>query len=107
MTASEMLAYLSFCPPKFEMDEARLEFNQSIKIYSPKEILIVLNRMIHSEGRNDKDAFSIFLDRIREAWHLKYEDIEKLTTGQQCNDCKVPETFLNKYIKSMYVPSVY
>ena len=100
LTASEMLAYLSFCPPEVEVDAARLEVDKSVKIYSPKEILIILSRFLHAEARNIpyQDAFSKFLNRIREAWHLHYGDIKKLTSGKQCEDCKVSETFLENPI---------
>ena len=51
-TASEMLAYLTFCPPKAEMDAAMEELDRSIHIYTPKEILIILNRLLHAKGEN-------------------------------------------------------
>ena len=95
--ASIMLTYLSFCPPKGSMDEAKQELDNSIKIYSPKQILIILNRLIHVEGRNlpFKDAFSKFFDRITEAWHLKYNDIRKLTSERKCEGCKVSSGLVN------------
>ena len=95
--ASEMLAYLTFCPPKAEMDAAREELDRSIHIYTPKEILIILNRLLHAKGENlpYKEAFSTFFDRISKAWNLKYKEIKRLTSEHQCEDCQVTENFPN------------
>ena len=60
-TASDLMTYLSMCPPKLEMDATRLELDKSIEIYSPKEILIILNRLLHAEGtKSFREEFAKF-----------------------------------------------
>ena len=91
--SAEMFLYLSFCPPKVEMDAVRKELEQSMKIYAPKEILIILNRLLHAKGRNlpYRKEFSTFLDRLRKAWNLRYQQINNLKTEVQCKDCNITE----------------
>ena len=102
---SELLVYLSFCPPKAEMYAARQNLEESINIYSPKEILIILNRLLHAEGTlSYREPFSKFLERIRIAWNLQFKEIQKLTTGLECDDCKA--TKVEQLMESQNLPKV-
>ena len=94
--ASEMMTYLSFCPPNAEMDAKRKDLELSMKVYEPKEILIILNRMLHAKGRQlpYRDAFSKFLGKLGNAWNLQYKEIIALMTGSNCKDCKISKMLL-------------
>ena len=50
--AFQLLVYVAFCPPKFEMDLRRKAKEESIILYKPKEVLLIMNRMLHSERNN-------------------------------------------------------
>ena len=96
-TASEMLTYLSFCPPEAEMDAKRKELDLSLKVYSPKEVLIILNRLLRANRTNlpYRDAFSRFLEKLRKAWNLQYKEIQALMTGNNCEDCRLSQKLID------------
>ena len=100
--AEQMLFYIVFCPPKDLIDSTRKELENSIKINTPKEILIILNRLTHAPSKRNflphYETFKVFLDKISSAWNLRYKDICKLTGKQTCkdDDCEVPLNFLEE-----------
>ena len=48
--AGQMFVYLIICPPKTELDSIAEELSNSIKVYSSRELLIILNRLLHAPG---------------------------------------------------------
>lgn len=100
--AEQMLFYIVFCPPKDLIDSTRKELENSIKINTPKEILIILNRLTHAPSKRNflphYETFKVFLDKISSAWNLRYKDICKLTGKQTCkdDDCDDPLHFLEE-----------
>ena len=95
-TASEMLAYLTFCPPKAEMDAAAKEAENLINIYTPKELMVIVSRMIHAKGNNlpYKREFITFVDKLRKAWNPRYEEILKLAGKKPCDaKCEDSKSF--------------
>ena len=47
---AEQFSYIFFCPPKLEMDKKAENLEKEIKIFTPKEILIILNRILHAQA---------------------------------------------------------
>ena len=78
-TAGEMFVYLTFCPPKEEMNEATNQVKRSFKPFSPKEILVILSRMNHANSVNLPFQNKIFnvLKKLRMAWNPHFEQIKK------------------------------
>ena len=99
-TAAGKFLNLSFCPPMVEMDSTKDKLGDSIKIYSPKEILIIVNRLLIAKGENlpYKQEFSEILEKVRVAWGLEYQEIMKLTGDYECDteDCKVSTTLIDQ-----------
>ena len=98
-TAGKMFAYLTFCPIPIQasIDSAKEEASNSIKIYKPTEILVILNRLLHSQikGLPYRQVFELFLKRIRTAWTQNYDELMKLTSGLDCKeDCLVSKTLI-------------
>ena len=98
-TAAGMFLNLSFCPPMVEMDSTKDKLGDSIKIYSPKEILIIINRLLIAKGENlpYKQEFSEILEKVRVAWDLEYQEIMNLTGDYDCDteDCKVSTSLID------------
>ena len=91
--SGEMFIFLISCPPKAELDLAKWKLEQTFKMYTPKMILIILNRLTHAKknGLFYQKEFVSILDKFQKVWDLKYEDIMKLTQKEECeNDCDLP-----------------
>ena len=95
--AEDMFGYLFSCPPKVEMDAKVEDLEQSINIYTPKEILIILNRMLYAKGLPYRLGFRKIFEQVRKAWiGSAFEDITKLTGKYHCNGegCQVSPSLL-------------
>ena len=90
-SAGLMFSHLSFCPPLAKMKAKSEELETSINIYTAKELLVILSRLVHATGNNlpDRKKFTLFLDELRKTWNPKYDDIMKLTGKKPCTNCKV------------------
>ena len=104
-SAAKMFIYLTFCPPTAELHLERVKVAEMIdtnyKDFTPKEILIILNRLLHVQGKGQilplSNEFSKLMDKVRNRWNLQYEDIRRLTGKQKCDtkDCTISSILLD------------
>ena len=86
-TAGDLYVYLLFCPPTYKITEAQEKLKNFFRPYTPKEILLVLNKMSLTESSNFTSPGKIknIFKKLRKVWNPHYVDIQHLL-GQNIDD---------------------
>ena len=80
--AAEMFIYLQFCPKPVKSSPWKEFYEDLLKNYSLKLILLTLNRILRTSeigSRNNKNVPEKLLDKIRETLELQHKNIKIMT----------------------------